>query len=174
MDARMIEEARRLPTDRTLARWAIGIVRIVFGMLWLTNVSWKFPPDFRLLRTFTGYAVEYPVLGVYSAVIEHVVLPHFTPFGYAVLVTEASVGAFLLIGLATRLWAVVGMVMTISIALSVLNAPHEWSWTYYMMLSGHALLWATAAGRTLGLDGILRAGWLGSEGRVWQLLGRVS
>ena len=68
MDARSAtalpaEEARRLPTETALARGAIAAVRVMFGLLWLTQSSWKVPPEFRLLRRFTGWAVEYPSSG---------------------------------------------------------------------------------------------------------------
>lgn len=167
------EEARRLPTDTALSRIAIAAVRILFGLLWLTQSSWKSPP-FDTLRYFTEFGVSDPVFAPYAFVVEKVILPNFTLFGWITTITEVSLGAFLLLGLATRFWAVVGMAMTAAITLSIINAPHEWSWAYYMMFAGHAALWATAAGRTAGLDGILRAGWLRSGNRIVQLLGRVS
>ena len=63
-------------------------------------------------------------------------------------------GAFLLIGLATRFWALVGVAQTVAILLSVLNAPHEWYWSYLLMLLVHCPL-RTVAGRYAGLDGVL-------------------
>nr|MBA3764568.1 hypothetical protein [Actinomycetota bacterium] len=105
MDVRLAtEEARRLPTDSTLARGAIAAVRIVFGLLWLTQSSWKIPP-FDLLRSFTEYAVSNPVFAPFSFVVEKVVLPNFTIFGWLTTITEVSIGAFLILGLTTRLWA---------------------------------------------------------------------
>lgn len=175
MDTDLVRaEARSLPVDTALARAGVAFVRILFGLLWLTNVSWKTPPDFRTLRGFTEYAVSNPVFAPYSFIVEHVVLPNFTLFGYLVLLTEASLGAFLILGLATRFWAVVGMAQAAAITLSVLNAPNEWSWTYYMFIVGHLAIWATAAGRSFGLDGLLRAGWVRSDVKALQLLGRLS
>lgn len=174
MDVDLVnEEARRLPTDAGLSRAVVAAVRIVFGLLWLTQSSWKSPP-FDTLRYFTEFGVTDPVFAPYGFLLEKVILPNFTLFGWITIITEASLGAFLLLGLATRFWAVVGMAMTVAITLSIINAPHEWSWAYYMMFAGHAALWATAAGRTAGLDGILRAGWLRSDIRAVRLLGRVS
>ena len=174
MDVRLAtEESRRLPTDTRLARGAIAAVRIVFGLLWLTQSSWKSPP-FDLLRSFTEYAVSDPVFAPYSFIVEKVVLPNFTLFAWVTTITEVSIGAFLILGLATRFWAVVGMVQTAAITLSIINAPHEWSWAYYMMFAGHAIIWATAAGRTFGLDGVLRAGWIHTDGKAFDLLRRAS
>ena len=162
------------PLDTRLARLALAFVRIVFGCLWLANAAWKVPPDFDGLRHFTGFAVTNPVFGPYSYLVEHVILVHLTPFGYLVMLSEAAIGAFLILGFATRFWALVGLAQAVAITLSVLNAPNEWTWAYYMLITGQLLLWATAAGRAYGLDGVLRPGWASSPGRVWQLLGRAS
>lgn len=161
------------------SRAALAAVRIVVGLLWVANSGWKTPPDFgrdggSALYRFTNYAVEHPVFPPYTWVVETLVLPNFILFGYAVLLLEASLGAFLVVGLATRLWAALGMVQTTAITLSVLNAPNEFPWTYYLMFAVHVVLFATAAGRTAGLDGLLRPVWRRSDSRVAKLLMRAS
>ena len=168
------EEARRLPTDGAGARAGVAFVRILFGLLWLTQASWKSPPDFGALKHFTSFAYREPVFPPYGFVVEKVVIPNITIFGYLVIVTEASLGAFLILGLATRFWALVGIAQTIAISLSVLNAPNEWSWAYYMMFAGHVTILATAAGRSFGLDGLLRPGWLRTDHVATRLLARAS
>lgn len=162
------------PMDTRLARSGLAIFRIVFGLLWLTNASWKVPPKFDGLRHFTEYAVTNPVFGPYKVFVQHVVLPHMTFFGYVTLLTEASLGAFLILGLTTRFWAVVGIMQSSAIALAVMNAPGEWTWSYYMMIAAHIAIWATAAGRAYGLDAVLRPGWLDSDQRWIKMLGRMS
>jgi thiosulfate dehydrogenase (quinone) large subunit len=148
-----------------MGRTAIAIVRVGAGLLWLQNVGWKIPPDFGRgdppsgLYLSASYAVSHEVFHPYAWLVERVVMPNFTIFGWLVLLVEASLGAFLLIGLATRFWAVMGMAQTIVIMLSVLNAPHEWYWSYVLMLLVNLALFATAAGRYAGLDGLLRPEW---------------
>ncbi len=167
-----------LDTGRS-TRVVLAAVRIVLGLLWVSNSGWKAPPDFGRddgtgLFKFTSYAVEYPVLPPFSWLIENVVLPNFVLFGYLTLLLEASIGAFLLVGLATRFWAALGIVQTAAITLSVLNAPHEWPWAYYLMVAAHVVVLAAAAGRTGGLDGLLRPVWRRSAGRVAPMLLRAS
>ena len=106
--------------------------------------------------------------------MERFVLPNFTFFGWMVLLIEAALGAFLLIGLATRFWALIGIAQTVAIALSVLNAPHEWYWSYLLMILVHVALFATAAGRYAGLDGVLRPSWQLSGSWAARLLVGVS
>jgi thiosulfate dehydrogenase [quinone] large subunit len=155
-------------------------VRIGVGLLWLQNAGWKTPPDFGRgdppggLYLSASYAVSHQVLPPYAWLMEHVVLPNFTFFGWMVLLVEASLGAFLLIGLVTRFWAVVGVAQTIVIMFSVLKAPHEWYWSYLLMLLVHLALFATAAGRYAGLDGLLRANWQNSRFGLARWLVRAS
>ena len=149
-------------------------------MLGSQTVGWKVPPDFgqgvrpKGLYQLTNYAVEHPVFPPFSWLVEHVILPNFAFFAWMVLLAEASLGAFLLVGLATRFWALVGIVQTTAITLSVLNAPNEWHWSYLLMLLVHAAVFATAAGRYAGLDGLLRPRWQSSTKPISRLFVRAS
>jgi thiosulfate dehydrogenase [quinone] large subunit len=173
--------ARAVPVlPSRIDRALIAVVRIGVGLLWLQNVGWKIPPDFGRgdppsgLYLSASYAVSHEVFYPYAWLMEHVVLPNFTYFGWLLLLVEASLGAFLLIGLATRFWALIGVAQTVVIMLSVLNAPHEWFWSYLLMLLAHLALFATAAGRYAGLDGLLRPGWQRSRSLRARWLVRVS
>ncbi len=137
------------------------VIRIVVGLLWLQNLSWKIPPNFGAdddsgLYHFTKLAVEHPVLPPYSSLIENLVLPHFAPFGWIVFLLETCLAVFLLSGLATRFWALVGIAQTVAIFLSVGAAPNEWPWSYYLMAAAHLAVFGLAAGRIWGLDAVLR------------------
>jgi thiosulfate dehydrogenase [quinone] large subunit len=165
-------------TDR-LSRWTIGGVRIVVGVLWLTNAGWKTPPDFgrgagRGLYRFTSFAVEHEVFAPFAFLVREVVLPNFTLFGWGVLLVEAALGTFLLVGLGTRLWAIVGAAQATVITLSTLNAPGEWNWGYYLLIAIHLALFATAAGRSWGLDGLMRPAWARRDSQWTRLLLRMS
>lgn len=160
-------------------RGVMAVVRVAAAVLWMGNLGWKIPPEFgqnagpeapKDLYQWTSYAVTDPVLAPYTWVVEQVVLPNFTAFAWTVLLVEAGLGAFLLIGLATRFWAVVGAAQSVAIMLSVGNAPGEWIWSYVLMLLLHAAIFATAAGRYAGLDGVLRPYWLASGSRASRLL----
>ncbi len=151
------------PTRATdqVSRVVLGAVRIVVGLLWLTNTGWKVPPDFgragnRGLHRYLQAAVDHPVFQPYSWFVEHVVLPHLTLFGWWVLLLEVVLGAFLTFGLATRFWALVGTGHAVLIALSVLRLGGEWPWSYYLMVAANLVVFATAGGRCFGIDGVIR------------------
>lgn len=139
--------------------WA---VRLVAGLLWVTNVGWKTPPDFGQqgndgLFAFTSEAVSHPVLAPFSFLVENVVLPGFVAFGWGVLVVETALAVLLLTGTWVRLAALLGIAQSLAIGLSVAATPNEWPWSYWLMIAVHALLLVGPAGRLLGVDGV-RAG----------------
>jgi thiosulfate dehydrogenase (quinone) large subunit len=154
--------------------WLLAAFRVGVAFLWIENAGWKRPPGFGSLRHFTEFAVSDPVVPPFSWLVENVVLPNLAFFGWMTLLLEASLGAFLLVGLATRLWALIGIAQSVTIMMSVLNAPNEWEWSLYLMILAHLALFATAAGRSFGLDAILRPRWATSSGRVPRLFMRLS
>lgn len=161
------------PASR-LDRGLLATVRIGLGFLWLGGAAWKTPPEFGGLHDWTSFAVQFPVFSPFSWLVEHVVLPNFLFFAWGVLFLEASLGGFLLVGLATRFWAVAGAAQTMVIILSALRAPHEWPWSYFLMLMAHFAIFAAAAGRYAGVDGVLRPAWQQSSSRLARLLVRAS
>jgi thiosulfate dehydrogenase [quinone] large subunit len=138
------------------------VLRLAAAYLWYENLSWKNPPDFGQsdgggLYGYTNGAITHPVLGVWTSIIQNVVLPHFTLFGWFTFLTEAGLALFLALGLATRLWALVGVLQSFAIYFTVGNLPNEWKWSYFLMAATHLAILGIAAGRTVGLDQILRA-----------------
>ena len=167
-------DARADPDYRQMDRWLLAAVRMGVAFMWIENSGWKRPPEFSSLRHFTELAVKHPVVPPYSWAVENIILPNLAFFGWVTLLLEASLGAFLLVGLLTRLWALIGIAQSLIITISVLNAPNEWEWSFYLMILAHLALFATAAGRSFGLDGLLRPRWSRSSGRVPRLLMRLS
>jgi len=45
--------------------------------------------------------------------------------------------------------------MAANITVGILSVPHEWGWTYVMLITFPALFLLTAAGRSFGIDGLL-------------------
>ncbi len=148
-------------TDRVPRHQAVGlaVVRVVAGLMWLYNVAWKVPPDFGRdsgagLYKYTSYAVEYPVLPPYSWVVEHLVLPNIAVFGWLTLVVETTLAVLLLTGTYVRAAALLGIVQSGTIALSVAFAPGEWPWSYWLMIAVHVALLVGSAGRTFSVDAV--------------------
>jgi uncharacterized membrane protein YphA (DoxX/SURF4 family) len=165
--------------DERVSSVVIAGVRIVVGLLWLANMEWKRPPDFGLnlkngLYKYIDSAVRLPVFPPYSKFVENVVLPNYTFFGWMTLLMEATLCALLLLGLWTRLAALGGAVLSLTIAWSVLHYDkvYEWPWSYWLMIAIHLLLAAVHAGDHYGIDGVHRG--YGTRRLAGTVLGAVA
>jgi hypothetical protein len=141
---------------------ALAGLRLLTGLLWVENVVWKVPPDFGEHRRdglyfWTHRAVEYPAFKPFSWLVEHLVLPNFTAFGWGVLVVESALAVLLLTGTAVRLAALLGIAQSIAIGLSVAEAPGEWPWAYAMMIGIHAVLLFAPSARYAAVDAVRSA-----------------
>ena len=95
-------------------------------------------------------------------------VPHWTFFGYLTLFTETFIAVTLILGLFTRLGAFVALGMAANITIGILSVPHEWGWTYTMLIMFAALFLLTGPGRSVGLDAVLgpRLDEAGARGHV--------
>ncbi len=155
---------------------ALAGLRILVGLLWLYNVAWKLPPDFGKssgsgVYGFSRDAVEHPVFPPYSWVVEQLVLPNFTAFGWMVLVVETLLAVLLLTGTLVRVAALVGVGQSLAIGLSVAQTPGEWPWAYWMMIGIHVVLLFTASGRVAAVDSVRPAATGGGQTAAVRLLG---
>jgi len=137
----------------------LAVLRILAGLLWLAQVWWKLPPDFGENRRtglwfWTHLAVDHPVFSPYSWLVEHLVLPNFTPFGWMVLVVETLLPVLLLTGTAVRLAALIGIGQSLAIGLSVAEAPNEWPWAYAMMIGIHLVLLLAPSAQYAAVDAV--------------------
>jgi len=143
--------------------YALAGLRILLGVLWLANLSWKLPPDFGkndpegLLYNFRR-AEHYAVIGPLRDIAREVLIPHFTLFGWLVFLAELAAGVLLLLGLWTRVGALIGLVQSIAITLLVVDAPNEWVWTYVMFIAIGIVVLVTPSGSRLSLDARRRRG----------------
>lgn len=149
-----------LAPDRA-ARWVTLVLRLAVAYLWFNNLEWKVPPDFGQadrsgLWVFTHGAIEHPVLPAYSSLVESLIIPNFVPFAWGVFLAEIALTVFLALGLFTRGWALIGAAQSFVIFLTVGAQPHEWRWSYFLIIIAHLALFALAAGRFAGLDAWLR------------------
>jgi uncharacterized membrane protein YphA (DoxX/SURF4 family) len=126
--------------SRDRSALALAGLRVLMGALWLANLSWKLPPDFGrhdprgLLYSFhqaEHHALSEPL----RRFVAHVVIPHFTLFGWEVFAVEAVAGVLLLLGWRTRAGAVLGLVQSIAITVLTVRAPHQWAWGFALFVA---------------------------------------
>lgn len=141
---------------------SLALVRISAGLLWLTNLWWKEPPDFGCQADDTGglcdwmqRMVDHSLLPPHSWFVEEIVLPNHQLFGYLTYYGEALAGILLTLGLFSRLGALIGFVLSFNLFLGLTNYPPEWYWTYILMMLVYLTLIVLTAGRYFGLDAVV-------------------
>ena len=143
--------------DRDRTALALAGLRIFMGVLWLSNLTWKLPPDFGrdqprgLMYSFhqaEAHAISEPL----RRLVADTVIPHFTLFGWIVFLIELVAGVLLLLGWHTRVGAVVGLAQAIAITVLTIRAPNEWAWGYALFVAVSLMLALVPSNTRLSLD----------------------
>jgi len=161
--------------------WPLGLMRILYGILWWEQSRWKVPPSFGWpgaggdgggLWYWLNQMIQHPTFAWHKAFLEHVVVPNFLLFGWMTLFTETFIAVTLTLGLLTRLGALIATGFALNITFGIVSVPHEWVWTYVMLVGFAAIFCLTGAGRSLGLDQLLAPA-VEREARRGSLLARL-
>jgi hypothetical protein len=157
---------------------SIGLLRIMFGILWLDAALQKAPwvindqgRPFGWLSNWIWQEMQYPTFGFYKAFLEHVVWPNFTFFGAMSFVVEIALGISLLLGVCTVLSGLGGALWQFNIALGSYSVPGEWYWIWPLLIAPHLVFAASRAGRSVGLD-LFLSRWLSQDPKGQTSLGR--
>ena len=173
--------------ERPTGWWALGLMRILIGVLWWTQLLWKKPRDFGspggcptslrargltglcdwlhrealhpMRPTFFGHTFT---INAYADFVKNTVIPHFNTFGWIAVGIETFITASLVLGLFGRLGGLVGTLWALNLLVGLWSVPGAWYWTYVMLAALNLIFFATCAGRYLGLDGFLTR----AEGRL--------
>lgn len=158
-------------SPRSLAR-ALAVLRIFFGLIWLTNGLAKLIDvgsydlgfaSFGLLwlpqaQFIANDASSTTYLAPLGAFFQTVVLPNYGFFGVFLTIVEIAAGLALLFGVLTRAAALGTLLLIGPIWLMYLfSGATQYLWTYPVDLLPLLLLALYPSGRTLGFDGRLAA-----------------
>jgi uncharacterized membrane protein YphA (DoxX/SURF4 family) len=93
--------------------------------------------------------------------VSQVFLPYFNVFNPIVLLTEFAFATCLILGFGVRAIGTVAVLFSLHLWLGIYNDrgaedPDEWPWSYVFLAMTHAMFAIHAAGRSLGLDALLR------------------
>ncbi len=78
----------------------------------------------------------------------------------------------MLFGILTRLGALAGTAQAAQLTIGLLPVPGEWEWTYILLTIANFVLFTTAAGRYLGVDGRLHP-WAVEQAKKGNPIGRI-
>jgi uncharacterized membrane protein YphA (DoxX/SURF4 family) len=145
----------RNSNQRSIAHLWNWMARFLIGAMWWQQSVWKAPPDFTGLHYWMEEMVKWASTPLQQWFVKDVVLEHYHFFAPQVYGFEVLVALSLMIGLFTRLGALLGMLMAINLWLGLYRSPGEWPWSYFFLIIIQIMFVLQRPGRSLGLDAIL-------------------
>lgn len=145
------------PAQRTPHDAAVWVFRVLIGAMWYQGTTWKLPlpysDPFEYWLRQTGEHAAFPFIG---DLVNGVMLPHIAVVGTFIYFAELAFAVSLMLGVLTRLGALLAMGQALFLWLGLYRAEEEWPWNYIFLATVHGLFIVLAAGRSLGVDAILR------------------
>ena len=170
-EEKQVSEPAGLPADR-LGRFGLVFARLVIGMLWVTQLAWKIPPSFGCPANFavstsytarttglcdwTGLMAVYSILPLHAAFVKNIIIPNIAWMGWLIFLMELFIAATLILGVFSRLGALVAIIQALNLLIGLSAVPNEWYWSYGMLIVLHVIFFCIPPGRIFGLDASLR------------------
>jgi uncharacterized membrane protein YphA (DoxX/SURF4 family) len=142
----------RLPEQRSPRAVAIWLLRLLIGAMWWQQSLWKIPPNFDGLKYWMQQMVDHAAIPLQGRLVAQIVLPNITLFGPLIYLVEVAIGVSLMLGLLSRLGALLGALMALNLWLGLYSAQGEWPWTYMFLLVIQVWFVIDPPGRCLGID----------------------
>src|SRR5581483_2583659 len=133
------------------------VVRGIVGLMWWQQSLWKVPPDFDSLRHWVEEMIKNTAFPIQAELLEKLVLPNFTAFGYLIYSLEVIIGISLIVGLFVRATSTIGALMILNIYLGLYRSETEWPWTYAFLVLLMIIFAVERYGRSLGADALIAA-----------------
>jgi len=145
------------PAQRTGTHLATWVCRLLVGCMWFQGCLWKLPlPLSGGFEYWTGQMAQHAAFAFHRDLVSGVYLPYLKFIDPIVFLAEFSFATSLILGLGVRLFALLAVLFALHLWLGLYLHPAEWPWNYMFLAIIHVLFVAYAAGRSLGVDAILR------------------
>ena len=124
-----------------------SVVRFVVGVYWLYFASQKWQGVGWMKPLIESSARDNPIPGLHEFLVS-VVVPNWFVFALAQAVAETAVAVLLILGLATRWAAVLGLLLAANLALTVAFDVRDdgFRWLYYLAVILNAQIIFSGAG----------------------------
>jgi hypothetical protein len=145
------------PQQRTSEHLATWFMRVMIGVMWFEGSVWKLP-----LPISGGFSFWVDEMGKHAAFGWHqwlamnVYKPMLFLVNPLVFLTELSLAVSFMLGVGVRLMGLVGMAFAFHLYLGLYRHPAEWPWLFFFLIFTQGFFVMHAAGRSLGLDALLR------------------
>ena len=148
---------------------ALTGIRVIMGVFWLMQLTWKPPPTFGCPNEgfclWLDKEIQYPTVPLYAEFVRVLVRPNVYLFGWLTTITEAAIGLSLLFGFFTRLGGLIGTLWSLNLLVGLASIPNEQPWYYISIVLIDFLYFALGSSRQLSIDRALglRSWWARSE-----------
>jgi hypothetical protein len=147
------------PSQRTGRHLGTWLVRTLIGCMWFQGMLWKLPlPASSGLQYWTEQMASRAAFDLHRELVRDVLLPHLSLFGPVVFLAEFTFAVSMMLGIGVRLVGILAVLFVTNLWLGIYRPgdPAEWPWSYVFLMMLMFLFSLYAAGRSLGLDALLR------------------
>lgn len=145
------------PGQRRGRHLYVWLARTLVGAMWFQGSLWKLPlpvsGGFRYWMEQIAHNAAFPAMQAFYA--DHL-LPNLALLDPLAWLAEMSFAVAFTLGLAARLAGILAVAFAVNIWLGVYHNSAEWPWQYMFLILLLGFLALEAAGRSLGLDALLR------------------
>lgn len=147
---------RRDPEQRTPYHVSVFALRMLAAGMWWLGILWKLPlPVSDGFKFWLGETVKYSSFQIHADFMQFC-LDHIAVAQPLVFLSEVFFTASLMLGFLVRVSGVLAALFTLNLMIGLYNDPTEWPWTYVGIIAAHGMFAACGAGRSLGLDNLMR------------------
>jgi uncharacterized membrane protein YphA (DoxX/SURF4 family) len=163
------------PAQRSLHNLWVFCARFISAGMWYLGSLWKLPwPVAHGFKDWLTNCVTYSSFQWHADLMQ-VFLTHIALVQPLVYLLEVFFALSLACGFAVRLSGTLAALFTLNLLIGLYNDPTEWVWTYVGIIAAHGMFASSHAGRSLGLDHLLRGARLPARrSRLGQLYAFVS
>jgi uncharacterized membrane protein YphA (DoxX/SURF4 family) len=147
---------------------AIAVLRVFFGIVFLSNGLSKFVPgiahlpggyfliDSQGAKSIIQHNAAHHPVALYHALVFNLFVPDWSVFGPLLGLAETTAGLLLVLGLASWVGALLAALLSLHVQFSDATGP--WLYEYAVEWVPLLCLVFMKAGRTWGLDGVIARG----------------
>ncbi len=157
--ATALQNWREDATQRTGRHLGTGVVRVLIGCMWFEGMLWKLPlPVSGGLQYWIEQETTRAAFEFHRTFVKEFLLPNLAWLGPLVFLAELTFATSMILGIAVRAISVLAMLFVLQLWLGIYRPgePAEWPWSYVFLAMLMFLFSLYAAGRSLGLDALLR------------------
>ncbi|HEV7267993.1 MAG TPA: TQO small subunit DoxD [Falsiroseomonas sp.] len=145
------------PTQRSAVHVWAWVARTMMGAMWFQGAFWKLPlPRSNGFSYWTEQIAENAAFAFHRSFASEVMLPSLPLFQSIAFLSEMFFAITLMLGFAVRLSSVLAIGFVLQLWLGLYRHEHEWPWLFWFMVFTLGFFIVLRAGRSLGLDAVLR------------------